>query len=307
MTPEASDVTPDATEARSNAPVRSTGSRRSRFGGRRSSARAQTGPVSPERGRNGRKRRLPAGIVVVLALMGTGLLWAALAPTGNAADAAASSEDIRQGRALFLSGCSSCHGLEAQGGNQAPSLIGVGAAAVDFQVVTGRMPLAKPAAQAERKDPKYTQTQIDQMAAYIASLAPGPAVPDDSVLTAGAQISKGGALYRTNCAQCHQAIGQGGALSYGKAAPNLGDATKRQIYEALRTGPENMPVFGPGQISDQELASIIKYVQFVTHPSDPGGAAIGHYGPVPEGLVAIIIGLGGLVIATLWIGSRFTS
>jgi ubiquinol-cytochrome c reductase cytochrome c subunit len=319
MIPEASDVTSDATPSRTDAWGRPVAPRRrvsvlQRM--RRSTAgpaRTQTGPASKpaaaadKTAKVRRKRKLPASIVVVLALMGTGLLWAALAPSGNAADAAASSEQIRQGRALFLSGCSSCHGLEAQGGNQAPSLIGVGSAAVDFQVGTGRMPLAQPGAQAERKDPKYTQTQIDQLAAYIASLAPGPAVPADTVLTDGAIISEGGALYRTNCAQCHQAIGQGGALSYGKHAPALGDATKKQIYEAVRTGPENMPVFGSGQLSDTQVASIIKYVQFVTHPNDPGGDSIGHYGPVPEGLVAIIIGLGGLVIATLWIGSRFSS
>ena len=258
-----------------------------------------------KRGKRG-KRRLPAGIIVVLALMSTGLLWAALAPGGNAADSSASNEQIRLGRALFLAGCSSCHGLEAQGGNQAPSLIGVGEAAVDFQVSTGRMPLAKPAAQAERNTPKYTQTQIDQLAAYIGSLAPGPAKPDENTLTDGANIAEGGALFRTNCAQCHQAAGQGGALSYGKHAPALGNATDTQIYEAIRTGPESMPVFSEGQLSQTQVASIIKYVQFVTNPKDPGGDGIGHYGPVPEGLVAIIIGLGGLVIATLWIGSRLT-
>lgn len=256
--------------------------------------------------RSGRKRRLPAGIVIVLALMSTGLLWAAFAPNGGAADSTASNEQIRLGRALFLAGCSSCHGLSAQGGNQAPSLIGVGSAAADFQLSTGRMPLAKPAAQAERHEPKYIQTQIDQISAYIASLAPGPAKPDATTLTQGANIAEGGAIFRTNCAQCHQAIGQGGALSYGKHAPALTEATATQIYEATRTGPESMPVFSQGQLSNEQIASVIKYVQFVTDPKDPGGDAIGHYGPVPEGLVAIIVGLGGLVLATLWIGSRYS-
>ncbi len=259
-----------------------------------------------KRGKRGRK--LPAGIVIVLALMATGLLWAAFAPDGHAADASSENEQVRLGRALFLSGCSSCHGLNAQGGNQAPSLIGVGAAAVDFQVSTGRMPLAKPGAQAERHPPKYTQTQIDQLAAYIASTAPGPARPDPTTVTNSENltVADGGALFRTNCAQCHQAAGSGGALSYGKHAPNLGQATDVQIYEAVRTGPENMPVFSDGQLSDKELAAVIKYVKFVTNPKDPGGDGIGHYGPVPEGLVAIVIGLGGLVIGTLWIGTRFS-
>jgi ubiquinol-cytochrome c reductase cytochrome c subunit len=256
----------------------------------------------------GRGRRLPAGIVIVLALMATGLLWAALAPAGRAADTSQANEQVRLGRSLFLAGCSSCHGLEAQGGNQAPSLIGVGGAAVDFQLSTGRMPLARPEAQSERNTPKYTQTQIDQIAAYIASLAPGPSQPSKSTLDNNGAVSlaEGGALFRTNCASCHQAIGQGGALSYGKHGPNLSKATDAQIYEAMRTGPENMPVFGDGQLSDNQVAAIIKYVKFVTNPKDPGGASIGHYGPVPEGLVAIVIGLGGLVLGTLWIGSRFS-
>ena len=152
--------------------------------------------------------------------------------------------------------------------------------------------------------PKYNQTQIDQIAAFIANTAPGPAKPDAATVENGANIAEGGALYRTNCASCHQAVGQGGALSYGKHAPALGEATNVQIAEAVRTGPEQMPVFGNGQLSNQQLASIIKYVQFVTAPKDPGGASLGHYGPVPEGLVAIIVGLGGLVVATLWIGTR---
>jgi ubiquinol-cytochrome c reductase cytochrome c subunit len=242
----------------------------------------------------------------VLALMATGLLWAAFASDGRAADSAADNEQVRLGRALFLAGCSSCHGLSAQGGTQAPSLIGVGSAAADFQLSTGRMPLAKPQAQSERHKPKYNQTQIDQLAAYIGSLAPGPATPNAATVENGAAIADGGALFRTNCASCHQAVGQGGALSYGKHAPALGEATSVQIAEAMRTGPESMPVFGDGQLNDQQVASIIKYVKFVTNPKDPGGAGIGHYGPVPEGLVAIIIGLGGLVIATLWIGTRLS-
>ncbi len=270
-----------------------------------SAVKSRKSPSPRKRGRRN-KRRLPAGIVIVLGLMTTGVLWAAFAPAGGAADTSTSNEQVRLGRALFLSGCSSCHGLGAEGGNQAPSLIGVGAAAVDFQLSTGRMPLAKPAAQAERHPPKYTQTQIDQIAAYIASLAPGPAVPDESTLSQGASVAEGGAIFRTNCASCHQAAGQGGALSYGKHAPALTEATDTQIYEAVRTGPESMPVFGPGQLSDKQIASLIRYVNVVAHPKDPGGLGIGHYGPVPEGLVAIIVGLGGLVIATLWIGSRLS-
>lgn len=249
-----------------------------------------------------RSRRVPSLVIVVLALIGIGVLWGVAAPRSNAADSAGQSEAARQGQALFLQGCSSCHGLHAQGGNQAPSLVGVGEAAVDFQVGTGRMPLAAPGAQAERRDPIYNQTQIDQLAAYIGSLAPGPAKP--TVDLASGNLSYGGELFRVNCAQCHQAVGSGGALSDGKSAPDLSRATPLQIAEAIRTGPESMPVFSTAQLDDHQVNSVAKYVKFVTNPKDPGGSGIGHYGPIPEGLVAWLVGIPLLVIATLWIGSR---
>jgi ubiquinol-cytochrome c reductase cytochrome c subunit len=252
-----------------------------------------------------RRRRLPAGLVLVAALVAVGGLWAAFAPGSHADESTSSSFAVKQGRALFLQGCSSCHGLNAQGGNQAPSLIGVGSAAVDFQVGTGRMPLGQPGAQAERKPPVYNQTQIDQLAAYIASLAPGPDTPKITQEDLDqASLSEGGDLFRANCASCHQAIGQGGALTNGKHAPNLEKATPKQIVEAMRTGPESMPVFGNGTFSDEQAIAIAKYVKFVTDPKDPGGNAIGHFGPIPEGLVAWVVGIGGLVAVILWIGSR---
>ncbi|MDQ1636081.1 MAG: ubiquinol-cytochrome c reductase cytochrome c subunit [Frankiaceae bacterium] len=254
--------------------------------------------------RSARPRRLPTTFLLLLALIALAVLWAAFAPKSSAAEAEDPNLAVREGRALFLVGCSSCHGLDAQGGNQAPSLIGVGAAAVDFQVGTGRMPLAAPAAQAARKTPLYNETQIRQLAAYVDSLAPGPAIP--TVNLADGDLAYGGELFRTNCAQCHQASGQGGALTNGKYAPNLGRATPTQVGEAMRTGPESMPVFSPAQLNDHQVNSIAKYVEFLNNPKSPGGHPIGSYGPVPEGLVAWLVGIGGLVVATLWIGSRIT-
>jgi ubiquinol-cytochrome c reductase cytochrome c subunit len=247
---------------------------------------------------------LPTAFVLLLALFALALLWAAFAPDSTAAESEDPNLAVREGRALYLVGCSSCHGLDAQGGNQAPSLIGVGAAAVDFQVGTGRMPLASPKAQAEKKTPLYDETQIRQLSAYIASLAPGPEIP--TIDLADGDLAYGGELFRTNCAQCHQANGQGGALTNGKYAPNLMDVTPVQVGEAMRTGPESMPVFAPGQLDDHQVNSIAKYVEFLQTPNDPGGHSLGKYGPVPEGLVAWLVGIGGLVVATLWIGSRIT-
>jgi quinol---cytochrome-c reductase cytochrome c subunit len=254
--------------------------------------------------RSARPRRLPTVFLLLLALVSVAALWTAFMPRSSAAEAEDPNLAVREGRALFLVGCSSCHGLDAQGGNQAPSLVGVGSAAVDFQVGTGRMPLAAPGAQADRKTPLYNQTQINQLGAYVDSLAPGPKVP--TVNLADGDLAYGGELFRTNCAQCHQAAGQGGALTNGKHAPSLMDVTPVQVGEAMRTGPESMPVFSPAQLNDHQVNSIAKYVEFLKTPNDPGGNPIGHYGPVPEGLVAWLVGIGGLVVATLWIGSRIT-
>jgi ubiquinol-cytochrome c reductase cytochrome c subunit len=211
---------------------------------------------------------------------------------------------VKQGRELFLTGCSSCHGLNAQGGNQGPSLIGVGESAVIFQVSTGRMPLANPGPQAPRKDPVYTEAQIDQLAAYIGSLAPGPKLPPGD-LTDG-DLALGGELFRTNCAQCHNFAGSGGALTYGKKAPPLGEATPEQIYTAMQTGPNNMPVFGDNQLPPFEKRSIVKYVENLNNGGykDPGGAPIGRTGPVSEGIVIWVVGAVAVVGLMLWIGAR---
>lgn len=248
------------------------------------------------------RRRLSSAIVVGAALVATGGLWSFLAPSGVAQSSADSQKQVAEGRALYLQGCSSCHGLNAEGGNQAPSLIGVGAAAVDFQVSSGRMPLAQPGPQAERKDPAYTAEQTAALAAYVASLAPGPAIP--SVDLNDGELQLGGQLFRTNCAQCHNSAAAGGALSAGKYAPPLKHATALQAAEAIRTGPESMPVFGPKQLNNHEVNSIVKYVEYLKTAPDPGGAGIGHIGPVPEGLVVWLVGVGGLLIAAFWIGAR---
>jgi ubiquinol-cytochrome c reductase cytochrome c subunit len=254
-----------------------------------------------------RRRRRSSRLVLLFGLLATGVIWTICSPGGSAQTTADQNEAVKQGRALYLQGCSSCHGLQGQGGSQAPSLVGVGGAAVDFQVSTGRMPLAAPGAQADPKDPLYSRAQIDQLTAYIETLGGGPRVP---VVTAddikNADLAFGGELFRANCAQCHQAAGQGGALTYGKHAPALNQANAKQIIEAMRTGPESMPVFGAGQINDEQAHALAAYVLNITNTKDPGGNGLGHYGPVPEGLVAFVIGIGGLLLVCLWIGARQT-
>lgn len=258
------------------------------------------------RGRAKRRRRLSSYGVVIVMLSAIGGLYSLLAPSGQAANSnsAASQQQVSQGRQLYLVSCASCHGLQAQGGSQAPSLIGVGAAAVDFQVGTGRMPAATHEdAEEPRKAPRFDQAQIDELAAYIQSLAPGPQIPTNLNFQA-ANAALGGDLFRTNCASCHNAIGSGGELAFGAYAPALDQATAKQIYEAMITGPENMPVFGDGVLTPQEKLSIIKYLLTTRKQADPGGNNLGRIGPIPEGLVGWVLGIGILVGITVWIGAR---
>ena len=240
-------------------------------------------------------------IVIALALLGG--LYAAAAPRATGVETPAdTSLAIEEGRQLYLTGCSSCHGLNAEGGSQGPSLIGVGSAGVQFQVGTGRMPLARPQAQASRKPPRYTQTEIDYLAAYVASLAPGPSVGPLDVEEA--DIAQGGELFRLNCASCHNFIGSGGALSNGKYAPELSQATGVQIAAAMRTGPEAMPVFGPTALTDEEVNDIVAYIQYIDANKQEGGHDLGVYGPFAEGIWGFVVGIAALVGFTLWIGAR---
>jgi ubiquinol-cytochrome c reductase cytochrome c subunit len=261
-----------------------------------------TTPDAPETSapRPSRRRRFAGLGLVLVGLAAMGTLYAGLAPHGSAGTNTAA---IQKGRQLFLHGCSTCHGLNGEGGTLAPSLIGVGAAAVDFQVGTGRMPLQDHGAEAPRKKPVFSQQDIELMAAYVASLGPGPGIPTN-LKYQSADTAFGGVLFRTNCAQCHNFAGSGGALTYGKFAPTLSDATPKQIYEAMITGPENMPVFGDQQITPSQKLAIINYIQTLKSEPNPGGASLGRVGPVSEGVVGWLVGIGVLVFFTMWIGSK---
>jgi ubiquinol-cytochrome c reductase cytochrome c subunit len=241
-------------------------------------------------------------LLIALAILG-GLYTAFGAPTSRADDSTtAQSMAVKAGRELYLQGCSTCHGLGLQGGAGGPSLIGVGESAVVFQVESGRMPLYAGTVQAPRKKPKYTIAQIDQLAAFVGSHGGGPKLPSGS-LTDG-NLQEGGELFRTNCASCHNFAGAGGALSYGQYAPPLTKASARVIYAAMQTGPENMPRFSDNQLTPDEKKSVARYVEFITKAPQPGGSALGRYGPVPEGLVMWLVGITLLVGVTLWIGAR---
>jgi ubiquinol-cytochrome c reductase cytochrome c subunit len=251
-----------------------------------------------------RSSRLSGYAVVLLALSLVGTLYTAFgASTSQAQDAPANqSMAVEQGRELYLTGCSTCHGLNLEGGSGGPSLVGVGEAAVVFQMESGRMPLNAGLQQAPRKTPKYSTAEIDQIAAYIQANGGGATVPDGDLTDGDLQL--GGALFRTNCASCHNFAGSGGALTYGKYAPELQPASARVIYSAMQSGPESMPRYGDNQLTPEEKRAITRYVRYITNAEDVGGASLGRYGPISEGLVAWVVGIVALVGLTLWIGAR---
>ena len=259
------------------------------------------------------RRRSPLALLLVLflGLCFTGTAYAALQPSAKPGTSAAtvSAEDLDEGKKLFLGNCATCHGANGEGvEGVGPSMVGVGAAAVDFQVSTGRMPLAAPGVQAVRNpdNVKFSAEQITQLAAYVDSLGPGPAVPDEQWLDLqGADIAAGGAAYRTNCAMCHNASGTGGALTRGKFAPTLRGVEPAHIYEAMVTGPQSMPVFNDENLTPQEKENIIAFLKYIEDGgNDHGGAGIGNIGPAGDALFVWTIGIGAMILAAVWLGRK---
>jgi ubiquinol-cytochrome c reductase cytochrome c subunit len=251
-----------------------------------------------------RRHPLATALLVLLGLVITGAAYAAVLP-GSASAAESATQDVSAGRKLFLANCSTCHGINAEGRNEAPSLIGVGAAAVDFQVGTGRMPLAQSGQQAPQAPVRLTDQEISDLAGYIASLAPGPAIPDATAIDpATGNASRGSMIFRTNCAMCHGAAGKGGALTRGKYAPNLTGTTSKHIYEAMETGPQSMPVFNNQTIDPQAKRDVIAYLDTINKTPNPGGLSLGRIGPVSEGLVAWLVGITALIGFAVWLGAK---
>ena len=257
------------------------------------------------------RRRVSGAIALALALGTVGVAYATVAaaatPKAQVASNAPSEDpvEIRKGRQLFEQGCITCHGRNLQGvQDRGPSLIGVGEAAVYFQVATGRMPVARQEAQVERKEPYYDEAETLQIAAYVQSVGGGAEIPTGNLRGSDENLAEGGELFRLNCASCHNFVGEGGALSSGKWAPSLKDSNDLEIYTAMLSGPENMPVFGDNQLTPEEKRSIIAYVQTVNSQADPGGAGAGRMGPVAEGLVIWVVGIGLLMFGIFWMGSK---
>ncbi|AWB89138.1 cytochrome bc1 complex diheme cytochrome c subunit [Salinibacterium hongtaonis] len=256
----------------------------------------------------GRRHPLASVALILAGLVATGGAYALFTSTATAETA--SSEVVHQqlvdeGEALFAANCSSCHGMNGEGTEEGVSLFGVGAAAVDFQVGTGRMPMAAQGPQAEKKPVQFSDEQILALATYVADFAPGPEIPNEELLDGSdADLANGGVLFRINCAMCHNVAGAGGALTEGKFAPSLQGVSSKHIYEAMVTGPQNMPVFNDLNLTPEDKADVIAYLKFLEETPSVGGFTLGSLGPVSEGLFIWIFGLGAVVGVTVWIAAR---
>ncbi len=234
----------------------------------------------------------------LLLAVGAQILWSFTPSQGQSRSATAV-----QGQSLFEANCSTCHGLGAEGTGNGPSLQGVGAAAVDFMISTGRMPLAAPDDQPNRQPPKFTDSQIDAIVAYLAEIAPGgPPIPDVDI--SRGDLPTGAALFQNNCSGCHAATGIGDSVGGGQIAPDLAPVSATQLGEAVRVGPGLMPVFDTDNLSHRDVDSIAAYLYWLRDNGDEGGVQLGRVGAVAEGLMAFVIGLGFLIVVLRLTGSK---
>lgn len=267
-------------------------------------------------------RRIVAGaMALAFGLTGAGIIVNAVTPDAQVATAAKDEQAlIQEGKDLYDIACVTCHGVNLQGvQDRGPSLIGVGSGAVYFQVHSGRMPMLRNEAQATRKTPRYSEAQTLALAAYVEANGGGPGIVTNEDGTVAmetlrgsnydgnidpADVARGSDLFRLNCASCHNFTGRGGALSSGKYAPVLDPANEQEIYQAMLTGPQNMPKFSDRQLSADEKKDIIAFIKSAKETPSPGGWSLGGLGPVAEGMFAWLVGIVVLVAAALWIGSR---
>ncbi|WP_205618443.1 cytochrome bc1 complex diheme cytochrome c subunit [Corynebacterium freiburgense] len=267
------------------------------------------------------RRTVAGAVALTIGLTSAGLLADALTPDAQVATASSDTQAlIKEGKDLYDVACITCHGVNLQGvKGRGPSLIGVGEGAVYFQVHSGRMPMLRNEAQAARKTPRYSEHQTLALAAYVNANGGGPGIvknEDGSIAMESLRgknyngnidpgdVARGADLFRLNCASCHNFTGRGGALSSGKYAPYLDPANEQEIYQAMLTGPQNMPKFSDRQLTADEKKDIIAFIKSAKETPNPGGYGLGGIGPVTEGMLMWLVGISVLVAAALWIGSR---
>jgi len=272
---------------------------------RKSTANAPEQKAATVRRRKaGRRSPLASIALILIGLVATGGAYALFTSSATASTSTSDTKLITEGNKLFQANCATCHGMNLEGTKQAPTLLGVGAASVQFQVSTGRMPAAASGPQEEEKPSQFTDAQVMALAEFVASKAPGPGIPAKQYLGGNGNAAKGAQLFRTNCAMCHNVAGAGGALTEGKFAPSLSNVSALHIYEAMETGPQNMPVFNDKNITPAQKANIITYLKYLDKNPSPGGLDLGNLGPVSEGLFVWIFGLGSVVGVTIWLTAK---
>lgn len=256
---------------------------------------------------SGRRSPLAAAALIGIGLLMTGGIYAgasaAMAATTET-QTAASNLTVEDGKKLFQANCATCHGMDLQGTGSGPSLYGVGELSVHFQVSTGRMPLQAQAPQAPQKPVQFTDEQTEAIAKFVQSIAPGPTYPSSEVLDGKGDVSAGAELFRINCAMCHNVAGAGGALTEGKYAPALHTTSALNMYAAMVTGPQNMPVFSDMNLTPEDKRDIISALLYMQKTESPGGFSLGSLGPVSEGLFIWIFGIGTLIAITVWITAK---
>lgn len=255
-------------------------------------------------------------IGAAVALSGCAYFHRESEPFRNPARGVAATED--RGERLYLRDCAWCHGNRGEGTSNGPDIVtGTnGPAMLDFMLSTGRMPLDKPTEPSMHRAAAYTSEEAADIIAFVEQFGTeGPPIP--SINVDAADIALGNELYQENCAACHSTTGVGGSLTAGRVelenqfsvragivAPPLNEVTALETAEAIRVGPGTMPVFSEETFDQDELDAIVRYVLYLQDPADPGGADIGRIGPVAEGAVGWIVGLGVLVVLIRWVGTK---
>jgi ubiquinol-cytochrome c reductase cytochrome c subunit len=215
----------------------------------------------------------------------------------------ASPQTLPNGQQVYAQRCSSCHALSLGGTADGPSLHGVSAAYTDFMLRTGRMPAAVPTGQPLHQRALLDDAQIRAVVAYVTYAGGGdPALP---AVRTGNPI-RGRTLFVQNCQACHGVSGRGASVGFAEVAPSLLVATPEEIAEAIRVGPGVMPRFGRDVIHDAGVNDVVAYVGLLRDRDSrmgAGGLQLGQIGPVAEGFVGWVFGLGVLMLLCRWIGT----
>ena len=217
----------------------------------------------------GMSRRL--AVASLGGLLAAGLLAIGLHTAGATEPQRAQAAGDAEARSrLFLVGCASCHGQNGEAHRAGPRLAGWAPPPPTSSCRRDACRTRRPTGSPSRKRSPYTRRR--STTSSRTSRRSGPVRPSPMHNPPG-DLQEGGELYLDNCAACHSAAGNGGAERRAWRADAHG-ATPVEVAEAIRTGPGNMPVFGPGTFTPQQVNSIVRYVEYLAQPQDPGGLSL---------------------------------